>query len=431
MGFSSSRGASSDNLVSTSSSVGTFSGDEGSLSITTQLSNDTLNKEHLPFEGTAATFFATPVIRQSRPRHIMSVEANENEKEKDDNGTEKDDTGPPLLHSHNNLYWWFQKKNRFWLEPHETNQKGIIGSKVQHLASTHNFILTNRSQVDNTSPTPTILDMAYTFVVPRDLMLMFLVKFKNPKFYRSFRAKASKLGNAPGTIFLVYDDVEKKKLFDGVGETFFHWYFYRFFVDRMSKELSRIIGCEVEFTVQCTHLMTNKSSHQSPHVDEDGVRNLPWRRQQWIIHIPLCSEGRVLRVWDRNISNSQHFGVPFGSALVLPASQYHAGCYCRSPGNLGLVVKFTPAGGAPSIAKLQRPLAFSPLDAQFNTDHEPDRMHSKVYQDFHGYSKFSTAYLKQVRSFSPVPLDDYLFENAPLAVADNSDRKRTFDDAAI
>jgi hypothetical protein len=313
----------------------------------------------------------------------------------------------PRIHSDLKMWGDKKKNHRFWLENIQTNQKMSLGSKVQYSASKLKFDLVTRSPL--TTPPTHIHDYAYTFVVPRAFMFINLKKFKNEKFYTAFKSSASNLGSAPGTRYISYDDDDKKKML-GNGDTTYQLFFDEF-AKRMSQELSTVMQRSTTFKVELTVLVTDESSYQDPHVDESEVHTRPWHLQPWIVHIPLCRQGRVIRIWDENVSTSKHFGVPFGSSLVLPASAYHAGCYCRSPGNMGLVMKFTPSNAASSVERLQLRAPFSTNDLFFNSKVLPSQVHALTYDSFPGFATFTQSYIHQVNNWLAGNLESYHYDN--------------------
>ena len=83
------------------------------------------------------------------------------------------------------------------------------------------------------------------------------------------------------------------------------------------------------------------ASHQKPHLDFPMANTMRSGRVPYILHLPLCKEGLALQIWkcwegqvEDKISPKFLF-VPFGSALLLGADIYHAGCY-GSKGNFRL-----------------------------------------------------------------------------------------------
>jgi hypothetical protein len=335
-------------------------------------------------DSTAAVLEIIPKTRKTR---ITQMDADAN-----------DDLPTTIPELHDGIKYWFSTGNRFWIEPHESSQKKHLGSKIQHAAAKRSFELVTRSPI--VDPASTIFDYAYTFVMPRDYMELLLHKFKASNFIRAFRNKGSRLRTAPGTIFIVFDDEDKKKMLNP-SDSSFDLIFHTFFKQQMESELSLILGRETKFHMQMTVLLTDYSDHQDPHIDEDRCLSLPPLKHPFIIHIPLGSEGRVIRLWDPNVKTSKHYGVPFGSGLVLPAKIYHARCYCRTSGNMGLVLKFTPVDSAASVAHLQKPLPFSATDKIFNENNAANDVHRYTFDRFHGYRKFTRSYLNQLEGRAP------------------------------
>ena len=83
------------------------------------------------------------------------------------------------------------------------------------------------------------------------------------------------------------------------------------------------------------------ASHQKPHLDFPNANLMKHARVPYILHLPLCEEGLSLQVW-KCWDGAQNDNVcpklilvPFGTALLLRADLYHAGCY-GSKGNMRL-----------------------------------------------------------------------------------------------
>jgi hypothetical protein len=358
-------------------------------------------------DSTAAVLEIIPETRKTRIT-LMDADAN-------------DDLPTTIPGLHDGIKYWFSTGNRFWIEPGESSQKKHLGSKIQHAAAKRSFELVTRSPI--VDPASTIFDYAYTFVMPRDYMELLLHKFKAPNFIRAFRNKGSRLRTAPGTIFIVFDDEDKKKMLPP--DSSFDLIFHTFFKEQMESELSLILGRETKFHMQMTVLLTDYSDHQDPHIDEDNCLSLPPLKHPFIIHIPLGSEGRVIRLWDPNVKTSKHYGVPFGSGLVLPAKIYHAGCYCRTSGNMGLVLKFTPVDSAASVAHLQKPLSFSATDKIFNDNNAADDVHRYTFDRFHGYRKFTRSYLNQLEGRFPTTSHNFNVSNVVVAPASSNPKRKS------
>jgi hypothetical protein len=109
---------------------------------------------------------------------------------------------------------------------------------------------------------------------------------------------------------------------------------------------------------------------------------------------------------------------------VLPSNIYHAGCYCRATGNMGIVLKFTPKNGASGVAHLQKARPFSPSDKATNDNLAPSQVHSKTFDSFPGYGKFTMSFIKQIKSFAPLPIDMALFDNVIQPAAGGSNKRK-------
>lgn len=68
---------------------------------------------------------------------------------------------------------------------------------------------------------------------------------------------------------------------------------------------------------------THVPKHQFLHLDEKD------NQDSFVLHLPLCKEGMHLRIaWDENSQFKQDFlHIPFGSALLLKSTVWHAGHY--------------------------------------------------------------------------------------------------------
>jgi hypothetical protein len=128
----------------------------------------------------------------------------------------------------------------------------------------------------------------------------------------------------------------------------------------LSSCLRELVESEDEFTFHPGFVSTNGAAHQEVHVDSVLAYKGDTAKQNYILHMPLSTEGLVLRIANvadsveevierafsrrskspRNDAPDRHikvhdffYHVPFGSALLLPERQWHAGHYGEE-GNL-------------------------------------------------------------------------------------------------
>jgi hypothetical protein len=89
---------------------------------------------------------------------------------------------------------------------------------------------------------------------------------------------------------------------------------------------------------------TEKAIHQPGHIDDETCAGVAKEYQPWIMHQPLCAEGRSLQVWTRSkdgVLSPSLLHIPFGSACLLRGDIFHGGCY-GSQGNIGFHTQFNP-----------------------------------------------------------------------------------------
>ena len=101
---------------------------------------------------------------------------------------------------------------------------------------------------------------------------------------------------------------------------------------------------------------TKKQYHQNAHVDLSTSVFVPHKPLGFIMHLPLCSEGMWLRIWERDgvprlTSTGYYIHIPFGSVLFLRSDIVHSGIF-GSPGNVRLHCAFQPISNPGDKTKL-------------------------------------------------------------------------------
>jgi hypothetical protein len=299
---------------------------------------------------------------------------------------------PPPLGEH--VRRW--DKYRFWLEPNESNQKKLLGSTVENAMRTWRFRLVARANVGQSEPA-SVLDYVYALVVPREFMTDLLFIFKSPRVLTYFRNKCSALATADGTRFLNIGD---PSTFPPVSCELLFLNHVDKFRKQMEIELNQVTQTKTNYRLEISILETGGGQHQTPHLDEKDIDKVPWADRSFIIHIPLGGEGQVLRMWDHKMTEGDRYGIPFGSALVLPSEIVHAGCYCTAAGNLRLVMKMRPVHVI-SEGKSLDLKDFSQRDIAYNNSTHPSLTLSQTREEFPGYQKFTNTYVSLMKNNNP------------------------------
>ena len=188
----------------------------------------------------------------------------------------------------------------------------------------------------------------YLFVVPGVFMRDFLLNFKMGQFYQHAKGLMRVIPGNSGTSYYQFHWMGSKKKFDDTRrydwqdnlllnnstcyslESLIHQ-----IMDRLETtgELALEPG-EISWEFYPSIVFTKgTASHQKPHLDFPMAHTMRAGRIPFILHLPLCEEGLALQLWKcwkgellGSISPKFIF-VPFGSALLLRADVYHAGCY--------------------------------------------------------------------------------------------------------
>jgi hypothetical protein len=204
---------------------------------------------------------------------------------------------------------------------------------------------------------------SYLFVVPFVSMRDFLVNFKTGGFCQHVKGLMQVIPGNPGTSYYQFHWMTSKKEF---ADTKSHnWrdnsllqdttcYSLESMIHQIMDRLATQGDIVLETREECWEFYPSivftkgSASHQKPHLDFPMANLMRAGRVPYVLHLPLCKEGLALQIWRcwdetqplEKISPRFIF-VPFGSALLLRADVYHAGCY-GSKGNLRLHAMIFP-----------------------------------------------------------------------------------------
>ena len=106
------------------------------------------------------------------------------------------------------------------------------------------------------------------------------------------------------------------------------------FLTKVVTGLNKELGKNIAFNTYPGFVETTIATHQNLHVDRK-ITNFNNADEAYILHVPLDYEGMQLRLGkvDKNFKLQHDFiRVPFGSGILLPWTQLHAGHYGK-PGN--------------------------------------------------------------------------------------------------
>ena len=197
---------------------------------------------------------------------------------------------------------------------------------------------------------------SYLFIVPGIGMRDFLLNFKTGDFYQNVKGLMYSIPGNIGTSYYQFHWMTSKKEFDDTKR--YDWRDNSLLQNTTCYSLESLIHQimdmlattgeilldhgETSWTFYPSIVFTKGSaSHQKPHLDFPMANTMRNGRVPYILHLPLCEEGLAIQVWkcwELQVEDTlcpKFMFVPFGSALLLRADVYHAGCY-GSKGNLRL-----------------------------------------------------------------------------------------------
>ena len=116
------------------------------------------------------------------------------------------------------------------------------------------------------------------------------------------------------------------------------------FLEKIMVAINKKTGLHSEFDSLCSLIETEKAIHQPGHIDDESCTSVPEEFPPWILHMPLCMEGRTLQIWtsdEENKMSPQLLHIPFGRACLLRGDIFHGGCYGHR-GNIGFHAQINP-----------------------------------------------------------------------------------------
>ena len=193
---------------------------------------------------------------------------------------------------------------------------------------------------------------SYSFVVPGHVTFCMLANFKSKEVIDLHRARMTRIATAKTVLYYqlhwrkgfkntktVNRTWQENDLIDNTG-----CYTIEVYLKNIGTAIKEATGNKTEYTTLCSLLETEKAVHQAGHIDEETCERVPAEYHPWILHQPLCAEGRSLQIWIMNEEGNlapQLLHIPFGSACVLRGNVYHGGCYGNS-GNIGFHAQLNP-----------------------------------------------------------------------------------------
>ena len=192
----------------------------------------------------------------------------------------------------------------------------------------------------------------YSFRVPGHVTFCMLTNFKSKEVVDLHRQRMTRIATAK-TCY--YYQLHWRKGFKNTSAVTRTWqennsidntacYTLDGYLKNIGEAIQTATGNKTEYTTLCSLLETEKAIHQPGHIDDETCDGVPAEYQPWILHQPLCAEGRSLQIWIMNEKGKmapQLLHIPFGSACVLRGDVYHGGCYGTS-GNIGFHAQLNP-----------------------------------------------------------------------------------------
>jgi hypothetical protein len=192
----------------------------------------------------------------------------------------------------------------------------------------------------------------YTFVVPGFVTFGMLSTFKCKESVDLHRRRMAKIQTAKSVYYYQLHWREGYKNSSAVKRTWRDntligntmYYTMEGYLKSIEEALNLVTGNSAEYETLCSLIETEKAVHQPGHIDDKTCENVVGEYQPWILHQPLCAEGRTLQIWAKDESGKlspQMLHIPFGSACMLRGDIYHGGCY-GNMGNIGFHAQLNP-----------------------------------------------------------------------------------------
>jgi hypothetical protein len=193
----------------------------------------------------------------------------------------------------------------------------------------------------------------YSFVVPGHITFCMLASFKTKEVIDEHRRRMTKIQSAK-TVY--YYQLHWREGFKNTSASERTWrqntlmdnatcYTLEGYLKNIGDAIKTATGNKSEYKSSLMSLLeTEQAVHQPGHIDDATCEGVPALYQPWILHQPLCAEGRTLQIWILNEKGKlapQMLHIPFGSACVLRGDVYHGGCY-GSSGNIGFHAQLNP-----------------------------------------------------------------------------------------
>jgi hypothetical protein len=198
----------------------------------------------------------------------------------------------------------------------------------------------------------------YTFIVPGFVTFCMLTNFKCKATIDLHRRRMAKLSTAKSVFYCQLHWVEGFKDTSVVMRTWREntlidncsYYTLEGYLKNISEAINTATGNKSKYEESlCSLIETEKAVHQPGHIADETCAGVAGEYQPWILHQPLCADGRSLQIWTEGENGKlapQFLHIPFGSACVLRGDIFHGGCY-GSKGNIGYhaQLNFRPAEG--------------------------------------------------------------------------------------
>lgn len=246
----------------------------------------------------------------------------------------------------------------------------------------------------------------YTFVVPGNVTYSMLITFKCKEIIDLHRRRMAKLSTAKSAFYCQLHWEEGYKDSGLVQRTWrdntlidnSFYYTLDGYLKSISEAINSATGYKSEYECLCSLIETEKAIHQPGHIDDETCAGVPGEFQPWILHQPLCEEGRTLQIWtksDKGVLAPKLLHIPFGSACLLRGDIYHGGCY-GSKGNIGFHAQLNPG---PAEGKFLGILKEHRNERLRETDIEAEKVNSSAQGI--DQVKFTQKYLRNMKKMFP------------------------------
>ena len=246
----------------------------------------------------------------------------------------------------------------------------------------------------------------YTFVVPGFVTFSMLATFKCKESVDLHRRRMNKIATAKSVFYYQLHWREGYKNTSAMKQTWRDntlidntmYYTLEGYLKSIGEAINGATGHNAEYETLCSLIETEKAVHQPGHIDDRTCDGVAGEFQPWILHQPLCAEGRSLQIWVKGENDKlspQLLHIPFGSACLLRGDIYHGGCY-GSMGNIGFHAQLNPR---PAEGKFLGLLPESRNERLRETDIPANEVNSTARtQD---QAKFTQKYLRNMKRMYP------------------------------